>query len=541
MNSREISLLAFGLVGGLAIFLYGMRLASEELQKIAGGHLRAILGLLTRNRFLGMIVGLLVAVATQSSSATTVMLVSFADTALMELRQAIGVILGAAIGTTLTVQLIAFKITDYAPLLIALGFSLTLIKKQKKTERFGRALLGFGFIFLGMGIMSSASAPLKSSPHFTRFLLSLGEKPFLGLLLATAFTAVIQSSAATLALAITLSAQGLLTLNGALPIILGANIGTTATALLASIGSSREGKQVALAHFLFKVIGVIIFLPFLTPFGKLIDTTSIYAARQIANAHTIFNVINTLLFLPFVATMSHLVKKLLPSKPGRESISKSRYLDEKVLDVPSLALNQAAKEISRMAGMVREMVKESFSVISENDENLLEKLREKERIIDALSRENISYLTRLSQRRLSNEESKRGISLLYITSDLEHIGDLVDNNLMELAQKKIEKALSFSIEGGMDLEKMHKKIMDSLEMVKDALADNDRELAKKIIDSKNETDRLERNLRRAHLFRLGKELPETRETSSIHLDVLDNLKRINSHAADIAHAILEEI
>lgn len=541
MSGQEISSLIFGLVGGLAIFLYGMRLASEGLQKIAGGHLRAILGLLTRNRLLGVFIGLLVTVATQSSSATTVMLVSFADAALIELRQAIGVILGADIGTTLTVQLIAFKITDYAPAIIALGFLLTLIKKGKKMERFGRALLGFGFIFLGMGIMSSASSPLKSSPYFTNVFLSFEEKPFLGLLLATAFTAIIQSSAATLALTITLAAQGLLTLEGALPIILGANIGTTATALLASMGSSREGKQVALAHLLFKVVGAIIFFPFLSPFAKAIAPTSVYAARQIANAHTAFNVINTLLFLPFVLTMTNLIKRLLPLKPKGELMEKSRYLDEKVLDVPALALNQAAKEISRLADIVRGMVKGSFTVLYENDENLLEKLREKESIVDALSRENTHYLTRLSQRRLSDEESQRGISLLYILNDLEHIGDLVDNNLLELAQKKIDKGFSFSIEGGMDLERMHRKVMGNLEMVISAFIDDDQGLAKKVIDSKKEINRMESELRRAHLDRLGKELPETRETSTIHMDALDNLKRINSHVANIAYAILGKI
>ncbi len=541
MSGQEISLLIFGMVGGLAIFIYGMQLASEGLQKIAGGHLRAILGLLTRNRLLGVVIGFLVTVATQSSSATTVMLVSFADAALMELKQALGVILGAGIGTTLTVQLIAFKITDYAPLIIALGFFLTLIKKGRKTERFGRALLGFGFIFLGMGIISSASSPLKSSPYFTRVFLSLGEKPFLGLFLATIFTAIIQSSAATLALTIALAAQGLLTLQGAIPIILGANIGTTATALLASMGGSREGKQVALAHLLFKVGGAIIFLPFLSPFAKAIAPTSVYAARQIANAHTAFNVINTLLFLPFVLPLTNLIKKLLPVKPKRELLEKSRYLDEKVLDVPALALAQAAKETSRLAAIVRDMVKESFVVISENDENLLEKLKGQERIVDALSRENTHYLTRLSRRRLSDEESRRSISLLYITNDLEHIGDLVNNNLLELARKKIDKGLSFSIEGGMDLEKMHKKVMGNLETVMSAFIHDDRDSAKKVIDTKQEINRMEKDLRRAHLDRLGKELPETLETSTIHLDALDNLKRINSHATDIAHAILGKI
>jgi len=387
-----------------------------------------------------------------------------------------------------------------------------------------------------MGIISSASSPLKSSPYFTRVFLSLGEKPFLGLFLATVFTAIIQSSAATLALT-----MGLLTLQGAIPIILGANIGTTATALLASLGSSREGKQVALAHLLFKVGGAIIFLPFLSPFAKAIAPTSVYAARQIANAHTAFNVINMLLFLPFLLPLTNLVKKLLPVKPKRELLEKSRYLDEKVLDVPTLALAQAAKETSRLAGIVRDMVKESFVVISENDENLLEKLKGKERIVDALSRENTHYLTRLSRRRLSDEESRRSISLLYITNDLEHIGDLVNNNLLELARKKIDKGLSFSIEGGMDLEKMHKKVMGNLETVMSAFIHDDRDSAKKVIDTKQEINRMEKDLRRAHLDRLGKELPETLETSTIHLDALDNLKRINSHATDIAYAILGKI
>ncbi|MCK4261821.1 Na/Pi cotransporter family protein [bacterium] len=541
MGGREISLLSFGLIGGLAIFIYGMHLAAEGLQKIAGGRLKAILGLLTKNRFLGMIIGLLATVATQSSSATTVMLVSFANAGLMELRQTIAVILGADIGTTLTVQLIAFKISDYAPLGIALGFIMTLLKERRRIRYVGQVILGFSFVFFGMGVMSTACHPLRTLPGFTQALLSLEKTPLLGILTAAAFTAVIQSSAATLGLTLVLAGQGLLTMRGAIPIILGANIGTCATALLASMGTSREGKQVALAHLLFKVVGVLIFLPLLSPFGKFVEGTSENIGRQIANAHTMFNVINTLLFLPFVLIMANFIKRLIPARPAGELIDKSKYLDEKVLDMPALALSQATKEVLRIADISLEMVRESLMVLLENDERTLQKLRGREKMVDSLSQETIGYLTRLSQRRLSDEESRRGISLLYIANDLEHIGDLVNNNLLELAQKKMDKDLSFSIEGALELERMHRKVLDNLEMAVNALAQSDLSLARKAISSKAEINQMERDLRRAHLSRLGKELPETTETSTIHLDVIDNLKRINSHAANIGYAILGEL
>ena len=539
MTPRETVLIVFGLAGGLAIFLYGIRLASEGLQKAAGGHLRALLGLLTRNRFLALLTGASLTFATQSSSATTVMLVSFANAALIELGQAIGIILGSDIGTTFTVQLIAFRISDYAPLMIALGFLASLVSRKRRLRYGGQVIIGFGFVFLGMGIMSNACHPLKSSPLFAKTLLDFGENPLLMLLIAAGFTAIIQSSAATLGLALVLALQGLLTLKGALPLILGANIGTCATALLASLGTSRAGKQVALAHLLLKVGGAIIFFPLLTPWNNFIAQTTNDLSRQIANAHTLFNVITALLFLPFTFYLAALLKRLAPKEEG-EFAREVKHLQEALLNAPTLALKAASKEVSRMADLTREMLEDFAEVLLKDNEDLLSGLKRKEQHLDGLNRGIAHYLRLLSQRTLSEEESQREMSLLYITNDLENIGDIIDRNLGRLAEKKIEGSLSFSIEGSLELAQFHEKVLSNLKTAIESFNKNDLPSARKLIKGAK-IGNLERDLHRRHITRLHRGLPESLETSTIHLDAISNLKRINLHSTSIAYAVLGEI
>jgi phosphate:Na+ symporter len=539
MAAREITLIIFGLVGGLAIFLYGIRLASEGLRKAAGGQLRALLSLLTKNRFLALFTGASLTLATQSSSATTVMLVSFANAALIELEQAIGVILGADIGTTFTVQLIAFRISEYAPLMVALGFLINLISRQRKLKYSGQVILGFGLLFLGMGIMAEACHPLRSSEAFVQTLLNFGENPILMLLIAAAFTALIQSSAATLGLALVLSLEGLLTLKGALPLILGANIGTCATALLASLGTSREGKRVALAHLVFKVGGVLIFFPFLTPFSNFIARTAGDLSRQIANAHTFFNLTMAFLFLPFTFFLAALLKRLVPREKG-EFAREVKHLEEGLLNTPALALNAAGKEVFRMADLTQQMLEGFQGALLKDEERMLLDLEKKEQLLDSLSREIARYLRRLSQKVLSEEESQRGMNLLYITNNLENIGDILDRNLGPLAEKKIEKNLSFSVEGSLDLARFHEKVLANLKMAIESFDKNDLNLARELIKRAPGIGNLQREFQKRHIARLEKELPESLETSTIYLDVISNLKRINSHITSIAYAILGE-
>ncbi|MBW2250937.1 MAG: Na/Pi cotransporter family protein, partial [Deltaproteobacteria bacterium] len=362
-TSAEISwnFLIIGLFGGLAFFLYGMEKMSEGMKKSAGNKMRSILGALTKNRVIGLVVGAFVTMVIQSSSATTVMLVSFVQADLMTFAQSLGVILGADIGTTITAQLIAFKLTDYALLMIAIGFSLRMFGKNDNLKNIGEVLLGFGILFYGMKLMSDAMSPLRTWPEFINIMKGL-ENPFLGLLIGAAFTALIQSSSAFSGIVIVLAQQGLITLEAGIPLVFGANIGTCITAGLASIGTSREAKRVALAHVLFKVVGVLLFIFWIPAFANIIHTIAAKfgsdTARQIANAHTIFNVSLGLFFIPFTAIFAAFLLKILPEEEKIKGvIPMTWHLDESMIETPEFAIDLARTEISRMANILGRMLR----------------------------------------------------------------------------------------------------------------------------------------------------------------------------------------
>lgn len=530
-----LSFVFIGLIGGVGVFLYGMRLASDGLQKASSRHIKLVLGKLTNNRFFGLLIGVILTLIMQSSSATTAMLVGFANATLMTLKQTIGVILGAGIGSTMTVQLIAFRVTDYALVIVAVGVLMMFLVKGRILQYVGQAILGFGFIFFGMKVMGDAVNPLKSFTAFSDTLLLLSKHPILLLIIAAAFTTLIQSSAATIGLALALSMQGAMNIYTALPIILGANVGTCITGFLASIGASQEARRVAMCHLVIKSCGVIVVLPFLSFFGKLMAFISVNPARQIANAHTFFNVINACMFLPFTAFLSTTMIKLFPAK---ETV-RVTHLDDQVLQTPALAIGQATRETLRMAGIVQDMVNQTFKVFSDNDEKLLERLRQRDNEVDVLNKHITHYLTHITQESLTEEQSRKEIDLLYIVKDLEHIGDVIDKNLMENAKKKIESGFSFSKEGLKEIDEIYKKVSWHLEMAIDAFASGDTEIAKEVVCSKVEIDALERQFRQTHIGRLHTGLKESIATSAIHLDIINNYRRINTHISNIARVILE--
>ncbi len=534
-------IILIGLLGGFAIFIYGMKITSEGLQKIAGRRLKTILGRLTRNRLMSVIVGTVVTILDQSSTATTAMLISFATAMLITLPQALGVILGADIGTTFTVQLIAFKIYEYSLLIVTVGFLILFLNKKKKYKYIGQIFLGIGFIFLGMQIMVTKVGPLKEYSEVVYILNDLNDKPFMGIIVGTIITCIVQSSAAVIGLVITMGMQGLLNLSGAIPILFGANIGTSfATALLSSAGASREGKRVALAHVLFKIIGVVIFFIGLEPFVKFVSLSATNLARQIANAHSIFNIGIAVVFLPFIPLYVRFINFLVPRKKEEEKFG-PKYLDPLILDTPVLALEQAKRELLREAKIVLKMLKESIIVFAHKDIDLMENIKIKDDEVDTLHIALVSYLTTLGQSTLTDEESRGEIKLVYITDDIESIGDIIDKNIMPLAKKMIEGDLSFSEEGWLEICDMHKKIVENLRMTIDALSKTDIELAKRIVDIKPAIVRLESDLRRKHIARLHSGLKESIETSNIHLDLIDQFKRINSHIAGISFAVMGEL
>jgi phosphate:Na+ symporter len=533
------NLMVFSLFGGVAFLLYGLQMAGEGLQGLAGARLRSILASFTRNRFLGLATGAFITAAIQSSSATTVMLVGFTGAGLMNLSQTVALILGADIGTTFTVQLIAFQITEYGLAILALGFALLFFGKQRRIKLVGTVVFGFGLIFFALKLLADGMAPLKDQAMVSQILLGVRDAPVWGILASAVLTAMLSSSAATIGIAIAFATQGLLTLPSAIPIILGANVGTCATAWIASFGSSTEGKRVALAHILFKLSGVLLILPFLQPFESSVGQTSENIVRQIANAHTLFNLGIALLFLPFTGPFARMVAWLIPERSSVEESSRPKYLDPMVLDTPALALGQATREALRMSDIVRDMYRDTIRVFTEDNQEMLEQIERKDDWVDGLNREIKLYITKLSAKLLTEEQSEREVALLTLTSDLETIGDIIDRNLMELAKKKIYKNLRFSDQGLKEIVELHDRVGQNLERVISAFASHDLELAQRVIQAKDDIKHLERELRAAHIQRLHAGLPESIETSAIHLDILTNLVRINHHVTSIAYPIIE--
>jgi phosphate:Na+ symporter len=525
------------LLGGGALLLYGIRLVGDGLQRAAGTRLRHLLSTLTGSRLRGLAVGALVTALLQSSSATTVMLVGFASAGLLSLRQTIGVILGADIGTTLTVQLLAFNVLSYSLLIVFAGWLLTAVGRG--TLRYvGSAVLGFGLLFLAMKLLTDGMLPLKDNQLVRELMLALSSQPLVLMVFAAVFTALVHSSAATIGIAMAFAAQDLLLLEGAIPIIFGANVGTAATAALASVGATAEARRVAAAHASFKVLGAVLFLPFIAPFAALVAGTAPDAPRQIANAHTIFNVTLALIFLPGAGVAADLITRLVPERavPRLGAI----YLDPHILDTPALALGQATREVLRMADLVLESLKQTIDVFRSDDEDLLRAIVRRDDEIDRLEEDIKQYLTKLRVQSLTEEQARREIALLFVITDLEAIGDVIDKNLMELAEKKRRGGHRFSEQGWSEIVALHAKVVENLELAIAAFAAQDRSLADKAIRHKANINVIEREYRQTHIGRLHEGLKESIDTSSIHLDVLANLKRVNSLATNIAYAVLGE-
>ncbi len=539
LRSHWLSWLLMGVAGGLALFLYGMRLTGQGLERSAGGRLRGFLVRMTANRWASLTFGVVSTVLVQSSSATTVLLVGFVGAGLITLGQSLGAVLGTAIGTTLTVQLIAFKVTDYALLMIALGFALTLSRRR---GRLGEIALGFGIIFLGLRVMSEAMAPLRGLPQVTEFFVAAASNPLPALIAATVFTGIVQASAATLGIVLSLSFQGILTLEAAVPFILGANIGTTATALLASTTSNPDGKRVAWSHFGFQALGVAAIFPFLPFFTRIVEAAGGDVARQIANAHTLFNLLTAAIFLPLLTFAERVLRRLIPDREEAGDDFRPKSLDPRFREQPSLALAGALREVLRMGQIVTEMIDDVKTAVRTDDKELALSIREQDDRVDLLDEAITEFLTDLSGESLSGEQSKRVLDLLFITKDLELIADIVSKGLVPgLLRKKRKHSLYFSEEGFRELLDFHGHVRETLELAVSAVATWDRRLAGRVLEEKREISTEERRIHLSHMARLQAGNEEARATTTVHVDAVNDLKRIVTHTARIAYAVLGKI
>jgi len=539
MNITHFSIVTF--LGAISIFIYGIRLARNGVQSLAGDRLRVIVAGITENRFLALGIGALVTLILQSSNATAISLVSFVATGVMTLTQAMGVLLGADIGSTFVVMLFAVKeIATYSLLLVIFGILTELLFKHQRGRYVARFLMGFGFIFFGMKLMVLSTEPLQHDVFFQQIFSFVADRPLVSFITTIVFTILVQNSAAPIGLAIALSFAGLLNLEMAVPVVLGANVGTCSGSIIASWGSNSTGKQLALAHFLVKFIGTLLVFLFFYPF---VTSTQWVASQfsptlplggQIALSHFLFNIYLVILFLPFLTPAAWLLKKLIP-KPRGDQGEKFRplYLDKTSLDVPSLAFANVRREILRMLDIDQAMFRDCLPVLQKNDRILMETIASEDDQVDILDKEIKFYLAKLSQENLTEDQAEMELCLVEMTSTLEEIGDVIDRDILDLAEKKIRKARKFSTQGWKELSDFHGKIMENFKIAAASLATEDSTLAKKLIRHHEQMRILEREGRQGHLMRLHQGLKESVETSSLHMDLLSNFYRVNHLLANL--------
>ena len=534
----EINLfeMIIGLIGGIGLFLYGMKVMGDGLENAAGDKLKSILEKVTSNSVMAVLIGAAVTAIIQASGATTVMVVGFVNAGLMNLYQAAGVIMGANIGTTVTALIVSFKFQTIAPLFVGIGVAIVYIAKSKKNREIGNIILGFGILFVGMGIMSDSMLPLKTSETFKNIMLMISGNWFLGLLLGMVITALVQSSSVVTGVLIALTTTGAIDMGIALPVIFGCNIGTCITAILSSIGTNKTARKAALIHLLFNVIGTIIFIPLMGVLTNIVVYLSpVDIKRQIAFSHIIFNVSNTIIMLPFIKYLVAIANKLIPGEDEQEKMG-VKYIDDRVLETPVIAVGQMMKEVVRMANKAKENLQVSMEAFRNNDDSLVQKVYENEKLINILDQEITTYLVRLSNKELSEEQIGIVTSTFHVVNDIERIGDHAEN-LADLTSEKIMKRLEFSEEAIEDLKHIYDYTLNALEVSIDSYEHRDIGKAESIIAIEQRIDALEGELREGHIKRLNNGTCNA-FTGTIFLDIISNFERIGDHATNIAESVV---
>ena len=543
----------FELVGGLAVFLYGMLQMNKNLTAIAGNQLSKVMLNLTKGKVRGYLTGLGVTIINQSSSATTVLEAALFGAGLMTFQQCLAVTLGAELGSTFLGQLVAFpSITKLSTLIIAAGFFASLLTRTKRSRSIAKTVLGFGLLFLGMDMMSRSLEPLRSFQPFLDLMTRI-DNPLPGILIGLLFTMIVQSSGATSGLTIAMAMSGTITLAQAVPINMGAAIGTCITAVLGSLALNREAKRTAYIHIVFQTIGVMLVYVLLSiPFrgGRLwlvmakeftrrvLGTESL--ARQIAMAHTFMSVVNHLFIIPMLPLIVRLFDRIYPPREIEQPFG-VKYINDTLIDTPEIALKSARKEILRGVEIVKEMFDDSVDVFESRDLRKLREIGAAEEKVDILRNEIIPFLTKVAARELTQEESVQEVIYLYITNEFESIGDVIDKNILVLAEKMIENNYHFSSDGSEDIQRLHRDISGNLADIIEVVRSDDLVLADTITKTGGTIRKLETDLREKHFKRLQDGLKETAKTSSVHLDLLDNLKRINDHIVYMAYTVLGRI
>lgn len=544
MNYATIIL---GFAGGLGLFIYGMQIMASGLQKAAGNSLKKILEVLTKNKFLGVLLGIGVTAIIQSSSATTVMVVGFVNAGLMNLQQTVGIIMGANIGTTVTGWLVSsvqwagiFSPENLAPIAVFIGAALGIFSKKQTVNQIGEILVGFGMLFIGIEMMSTGVEPLKDLPAFREAFTHFGRNPFLGVLVGAVVTAVIQSSSASVGILQSLSLTGLVSWNSAVYIIMGQNIGTCVTALLSSVGTSKNAKGAAYIHLLFNVIGSVffsvlaaIFFTFYHDFGF-----QKIGMVEISLIHTGFNIANTVIMFPFSGLFVKMAEKLatVTSKNAGDDETVPVHLDDRILSTPSIAMSNCTKEIVRLGNMSLKNLTAACESLENRDGSRVEKILEREKNIDNLTKAITAYLVKLCNSNLTKQENTNATGMFHIVNDMERIGDHAEN-IIEMTQQMIADDLELSKKGIDDLKKMAEESLKSVRNCIIALSDNDIDFAEKVIKEEERVDNLEKQIRGEHMQRLTSGECNPR-VGVIFLDALTNLERVSDHALNVAQGVI---
>ncbi|MCB1737343.1 MAG: Na/Pi cotransporter family protein [Gammaproteobacteria bacterium] len=549
-NGPEWVVMATNLLGGLALFLFGMEQMSDALKSVAGERMKTILSRLTTNRFMGAITGAFVTAVIQSSSVTTVLVVGFISAGLMSTAQSIGVIMGANIGTTITAQIIAFKVTKFAMLMIAIGFGMLFISKREKVRDYGAMIMGLGLVFFGMHVMSEAMQPLRSYQPFLDLMIQM-ENPLLGILISALFTALVQSSSATTGIVIVMASQGFISLPAGIALAFGANIGTCVTAVIAALGKPREAVRAAVVHVLFNVFGVLLWVGFIDQLAVLVtamspihpelqgvDRLAHEAPRQIANAHTVFNIANTVIFIGFTGVFARLVERLVPDKPIDLSTAiRPRYLEESIVDTPVLALDRVRLESLRVGAIINGMLTDIGPAFVSGDRHQLHAVARKDDDVDVLHGHIIRYLGMISRGALSDAESHELSALMAIANDMEGIGDLIETDLVSMGLESARKHLLMSEISKGVLEDMHAAVVDAVRAAVQAVDELDFDMASEVIANKREIKHLADIASTNMAERLRADAPHRLEMYTMEISVIEKLWRIYYYAKRIARNV----
>ncbi|WP_101844925.1 Na/Pi cotransporter family protein [Halobacillus sp. Marseille-P3879] len=532
----------FEFIGGLGIFLFGLKYLADGLQRTAGDRLREILDKFTSNPFMGVLAGLVVTVLVQSSTTTTVLTVGLVNAGFMTFRQAIGVIMGANIGTTVTAFIIGIDVGAYGLPILAVGSFFLFFFKSKKVANWGQTLFGLGALFFGLDVMSGGMKPLRSLEAFQELTVSMSDNPVLGVVIGTLFTVIVQSSSATIGILQQLMGEGLVDLQAALPVLFGDNIGTTITAVLASIGASVGAKRAATAHVIFNVLGATVFLILLVPFYAFVDwlriTLDLNPEMTIAFAHGSFNIANTIVQFPFIAFLAWLVMKIIPGNDS-EIEFKPQHLDPIFIEQsPSLALDQAKEEVIRMGEYAYKGLEETGLYLNNKQQKHSELAMQIEEALNNLDRKITDYLVDLSQAELSDEDSHKHTALMDSVRDIERIGDHFEN-IIELIDYKNSNKVLLTEQAIEDLNEMFDLTLMTVKQATKSLEFMDREEALSVVQKENELDRMERTFRKKHIIRMNEGLC-TGQAGIVFVDMLSNLERIGDHAVNIAEEVLGE-